>query len=152
MFAACIVSGNRVEIANTVERKFCSICGKEITHQKKRSKYCNDSRKCRDKAYNEKISKSRKAKRSKKEKEIINLIKDLGNEFNLMRTTNPNRKKTKGVLSRKTSIIATIRGKKRYYHGSDARLFLNEFDKRTKNELQTDCHDKSRLEQIQLQR
>ena len=114
------------------KKKYCLTCGKEITHQKSDSKYCNDQRKCRDKAYNLKVSEKRQAKRSKKEKEIINLIKDLGNEFNLIRTTNPNRKKIKGVLSRKTSIIATIGGKKKYYHGADARFFLNEFDKRTK--------------------
>jgi len=61
MFAACIVSGNRAETADTVERRFCCVCGKEITHQKKGSKYCNDSRKCRDKAYN--LKKIRKKKR-----------------------------------------------------------------------------------------
>ncbi len=135
--AACIVSGNRVEEATTVKKKYCLTCGKEIKGNKK-SKYCNDQRKCRDKAYNQKVSESRKAKRSKKEKEILHLIKDLGNEFNLIRTTNPNRKKIKGVLNRKTSIIATIGGKKKYYHGADARFFLSEFDKRlTQNLLNT---------------
>ena len=120
------------------KKKYCLTCGKEITGQKSDSKYCNDQRKCRDKAYNLKVSEKRKAKRSKEEKEIINLIKDLGNEFNLIRTTNPNRKKIKGVPSRKTSIIATIGGKKKYYHGAAARFFLNEFDKRlTQNLLNT---------------
>ncbi len=131
------------------KKKYCLTCGKEITHQKSDSKYCNDQRKCRDKAYNLKVSEKRQAKRSQKEKEIINLIKDLGNEFNLIRTTNPNRKKRKGVPTRKTSVIATIGGKKRYYHGADARFFLNEFDKRTKTELLTQCPDDTRLEHAQ---
>ncbi|MFA9370124.1 MAG: hypothetical protein ACERIH_00230 [Labilibaculum antarcticum] len=149
MFAACIVSGNRADTAVTIKSKFCSVCGKEITHQKKDSKYCSDNRKCRDKAYNLKVSEKKQAKRSQKEKEILHLIKDLGNEFNLIRTTNPNRKKIKGVPSRKTSIIATIGGKKRYYHGADARFFLNEFDKRTKTEVLTQCPDDTRLEHAQ---
>jgi len=132
------------------EKRYCLTCGKEITGQKSGSKYCNDQRKCRDKAYNLKVSQKRKAKRSKKEKEIINLIKDLGNEFNLIRTTNPNRKKIKGVPSRKTSIIATIGGKKKYYHGADARFFLNEFDRKTKTETLTQCPNDTRLEQEQF--
>ncbi|WP_321319609.1 hypothetical protein [Labilibaculum sp.] len=131
------------------KKKYCLTCGKEITGQKSDSKYCNDQRKCRDKAYNLKVSEKRQAKRSQKEKEIINLIKDLGNEFNLIRTTNPNRKKIKGVPSRKTSIIATIGGKKRYYHGADARFFLNEFDKKTKTEVLTQCPYDTRLEHAQ---
>ena len=143
--AGCIVNGNRVGETTTVKKKYCLTCGKEITGQKSDSKYCNDQRKCRDKAYNLKVSEKRQAKRSIKEKEIINLIKNLGNEFNLIRTTNPNRKKIKGVPSRKTSIIATIGGKKKYYHGADARFFLNEFDKRTKTKVVTQCPDDTRL-------
>ncbi|WP_461640552.1 hypothetical protein [Labilibaculum euxinus] len=131
------------------KKKYCLTCGKEITGQKSDSKYCNDQRKCRDKAYNLKVSKKKQAKRSQKEKEILHLIKDLGNEFNLIRTTNPNRKKIKGVPSRKTSVIATIGGRKKYYHGADARFFLNEFDKRTKTELLTQCPDDTRLEHAQ---
>ncbi|MFA9370725.1 MAG: hypothetical protein ACERIH_03360 [Labilibaculum antarcticum] len=128
--AAGIVSGNRVEEATTVKRKYCQVCGKDISHQKKDAKYCNDNRKCRDKAYNLNVSEKRKAKQTEKEKEILSLIKDLGNEFSLVRTTNPNRKKIKGVPSRKTSIVVTIGGKKKYYHGSQARFFLNEFEKK----------------------
>ena len=113
--------------------KYCLTCGKEITGQKSDSKYCNDQRKCRDKAYNLNVSEKRKAKRTEKEKEILNLIKDLGSELSLVRTTNPNRKKIKGVPSRKTSIVVTIGGKKKYYHGSQARFFLNEFEKKTES-------------------
>ena len=130
-------------------KKYCLTCGKEITGQKSDSKYCNDQRKCRDKAYNLKVSEKRKAKQNKKEKEILHLIKDLGNEFKLIRTTNPNRKKIKGVPSRKTSVIANIGGKKKYYHGADARFFLNEFEKRTQNELLIQCPDDTRLEHAQ---
>ena len=130
-------------------KKYCLVCGKEIKGNKK-SKYCTDQRKCRDKAYNQKVSERRKAKRSQKEKEILNLIKDLGDEFNLIRTTNPNRKKITGVPSRKTSIIASIGGKKKYFHGSAARFFLSEFEKRTKTELQTNCLEDTRLEQAEF--
>ena len=145
MFAACIVSGNRAEIADTVKRKFCSVCGKDITHQRKSSKYCSDNRKCRDKAYNLKVSEKKKARQTKKQKEILNLIKDLGTEFNLVRTTNPNRKKKKGMPGRKTSIIVDIGGKKRYFHGVAARFFLKEFEKKTESltnqhEYETDCN------------
>jgi hypothetical protein len=113
------------------KKKHCLICGKEITGQKTDSKYCNDQRKCRDKAYNLKVSETRKKKKSEKEKEILKLIKDIGNSLSLTRTTNPNRKKVKGVTSRKTSIIVTVNGKRKYYHGSQARFFLNEFEKKT---------------------
>ncbi|MCZ4693897.1 hypothetical protein [Ancylomarina euxinus] len=113
------------------KKKYCLICGKEITGQKTDSKYCNDQRKCRDKAYNLKVSETRKKKKSDKEKEIIKLIEKIGDKLSLTRTTNPNRKKTKGVKTRKTSIIVTINGKRKYYHGSQARFFLNEFDKKT---------------------
>jgi len=116
------------------KKKHCLICGKEITDQKTDSKYCNDNRKCRDKAYNLKVSETRKKKKSDKEKEIQKLIKDLGSELSLVRTTNPNRKKIKGGPNRKTSIIVTIGGKRKYYHGSQARFFLKEFDKKT------ECH------------
>jgi len=113
------------------KKKYCLVCGKEITGQKTDSKYCNDQRKCRDKAYNLKVSESRRKKKSNKEKEILKLIQDLGTELSLTRTTNPNRKKTKGVKARKTSIIVTINGKRKYYHGIAARFFLNEFEKKT---------------------
>jgi hypothetical protein len=113
------------------EKRYCSICGKEITHQKKGALYCSDNRKCRDKAYNLKVSETRKKKKSDKEKEILKLIKDIGDKLILTRTTNPNRKKLKGVPSRKTSIIVTVNGKRKYYHGSQARFFLNEFEKKT---------------------
>ncbi len=144
MFAACIVRDKRTETADTVKRKFCSVCGKEITHQKKDSKYCADNRKCRDKAYNLKVSERKQAKRNQKQKEIINLIKDLGNEFNLIRTTNPSRKKKNGVPGRMTSIIVNMGGKKRYFHGVAARFFLREFEKKTESltkqqQYETDC-------------
>ncbi|WP_372640214.1 hypothetical protein [Ancylomarina sp.] len=116
------------------KKKYCLICGKEITGQKSDSKYCNDQRICRDKAYNLKVSENRKKKKSDKEKEILKLIKNLGSEFTLTRTTNPNRKKAKGVKARKTSIIVTINGKRKYYHGSQARFFLDEFEKKTENQ------------------
>ncbi|GAB7086049.1 hypothetical protein JCM15579A_21450 [Marinifilum fragile] len=126
------------------EKRYCLTCGKDITHQKKGSKYCNDQRKCRDKAYNLKVSEKKKVKQTAKQKEILNLIKDLGTEFNLVRTTNPNRKKRKGVPGRKTSIIVDIGGKKRYFHGVAARFFLKEFEKKTESltnqhEYETDC-------------
>jgi len=142
----CDLSDQREEKEN---KKYCQVCGKEIKGNKK-SKYCTDQRKCRDKAYNQKVSERRKAKRSQKEKEILNLIKDLGDEFNLIRTTNPNRKKITGARCRKTSIIASIRGKRRYFHGSAARFFLSEFEKRTKTELQTNCLEDTRLEQAEF--
>jgi hypothetical protein len=113
------------------EKKYCLVCGKEITEQKTDSKYCSDQRKCRDKAYNLKVSETRKKKKSDKEKDILKLIQDLGPKLILTRTTNPNRKKVKGVPSRKTSIIVTVNGKRKYYHGSQARFFLNEFEKKT---------------------
>ena len=116
------------------EKIYCEICGKEIKGNKK-SKYCNDQRKCRDKAYNQKVSERRKNKRSKKEKEILKLMKDLGPGYNLIRITNPNRKRIIGIPSRKTSIIVTTNGVKKYFHGSDARFFLNEFDKRLTQNL-----------------
>lgn len=113
------------------KKKYCLTCGKDITDQKSDSKYCNDQRKCRDKAYNLKVSESRKKKKSDKEKEILKLINDIGDKLSLTRTTNPNRKKIKGVPNRKTSIIVTINGKRKYYHGSQARFFLHEFKKKT---------------------
>jgi len=113
------------------KKKYCLVCGKDITDQKTDSKYCNHNRKCRDKAYNLKVSESRKKKKSEKEKEILNLIQGLGSELSLVKTTNPNRKKNKGVKARKTSIIVTINGKRKYYHGSQARFFLKEFEKKT---------------------
>jgi hypothetical protein len=130
-FAACIVSGNRADQGAVAIKRHCEICGKEITHQKKGSKYCNDNRKCRDKAYNLKISESRKKKKSDEEKKILKILNDLGNNLSITRTTNPNRKKIKGVPSRETWIIVTINGKRKYYHGSQARFFLNEFEKKT---------------------
>ncbi len=132
--AACIVSGNRVEVATTVKRKYCEVCGKDITHLKKDAKYCNDNRKCRDKAYNMKVSESRKAKKTKKQKEILKIINELGQELKLTKTTNPSRKKIKGIPSRKTSIVVTINGTRKMYHGSAARFFLKEFEKKTDNQ------------------
>jgi len=113
-------------------RRYCMICGNDITHQNKNSKYCSDNRICRDKAYNIKVSEKRKANRSKKEQEILNLIETMGHELKLVKTTN--KKITKGK-SRKTSIVVTVNGKKKYYHGAQARFFLNEFEKKTKIEL-----------------
>ncbi|MDM8159056.1 hypothetical protein QUH73_04400 [Labilibaculum sp. K2S] len=129
----CIVCADSTEQSEVKEKKYCLCCGADISHQKKESKYCSHNRKCRDKAYNLKVSEKRKAKRSEKEKEILHLIKKLGSELSLVRTTNPNRKKIKGVPSRKTSIVVTIGGKKKYYHGSEARFFLNEFEKKTES-------------------
>ncbi len=134
MFAACIVSGNRAETADTVERRFCCVCGKEITHQKKGSKYCNDSRKCRDKAYNLKKSEKGKEKQCKQEKEILHLIQELGSDLSLIKTSNPKTIRMKGNPKRKTSIIVSINGKRKYYHGLAARFFLNEFEKKTDNQ------------------
>lgn len=132
--AASIVSGNRVEDTTTVKRKYCEVCGKDITHLKKDAKYCNDNRKCRDKAYNLKVSEKRKAKKTKKQKEILKLINNLGHELKLTKTTNPSRKKIKGIPSRKTSIIVTINGVRKMYHGSAARFFLKEFEKKTETQ------------------
>ncbi|MDE5419140.1 hypothetical protein L3049_14160 [Labilibaculum sp. DW002] len=115
------------------KKKYCLCCGADISHQKKESKYCSHNRKCRDKAYNLKISEKRKENKTKKEKEIINLIDKLGSQLKLTKTTNPNRKKTKGIPSRKTSIIVTINGTRKMYHGSAARFFLNEFEKKQMN-------------------
>ena len=115
------------------EKRYCEICGKEITHQKKGSKYCSDNRKCRDKAYNLKISEKRKAKRCKQEKEIIKLIQEIGNGLTPVRTTNPKRKKIKGIPSRKTSIIVTVNGIDKLYNGDAARFFLKEFEMKMNN-------------------
>ena len=115
------------------KKKYCLICGKEITGQKTDSKYCNDQRKCRDKAYNLKVSETRKKKKSDEEKKILKILNRFGNNLSITRTTNPNRKKIKGVPSRKTSIIVTMNGKRKYYHGEQARFFLNEFEKKTGN-------------------
>ncbi|RKD96753.1 hypothetical protein [Marinifilum flexuosum] len=111
-------------------RRYCIICGKDITHQNKNSKYCNDNRKCRDKAYNIKVSEKRKANRSKKEKEILNLIETMGQQLKLVKTSKP-KKGAKGK-SRQTSIVVKVNGKSKHYHGAQARFFLNEFEKKMK--------------------
>ncbi|MBI9058388.1 MAG: hypothetical protein JEZ01_11555 [Labilibaculum sp.] len=133
--AQCIVCADSTEQSEVKEKKYCLCCGADISHQKKESKYCSHNRKCRDKAYNLKVSEKRKANKTKKEKEIINLIDKLGSQLKLTKTTNPNRKKTKGIPSRKTSIIVTINGTRKMYHGSAARFFLNEFEKKTDESL-----------------
>ena len=115
------------------ERKYCQVCGKEITDQKTDSKYCSHDRKCRDKAYNLKVSESRKKRKSDKEKEILKLIDTLGDKLSLTRTTNPNRKKIKGVPSRETWIYLIIGGKRKYYGGYEARLIIKEFNKKTES-------------------
>ena len=130
--AGCIVSGNRVEEANTVKKKYCLVCGKDISHLKKDAKYCNDNRKCRDKAYNMKVSERRKAKRTQKQKEILKLINQFGTDLTLIKTTNPDRKKISGIPNRKTSIIIKANGKEKLLHGSAARFFLREFEKKKK--------------------
>lgn len=126
------------------EKRYCEVCGKEITDQRKGSKYCSNNRKCRDKAYNLKISEKRKSKRLNQEKEIIKIIKEIGNELKLVRTTNPKRKINKEKPQRKTSIVISANGRKRYFHGSAARYFIQEFEKKTetkninpKNKLKT---------------
>ena len=131
----CIVCADSTEQSEVKEKKYCLCCGADISHQKKESKYCSHNRKCRDKAYNLKVSEKRKANKTKKEKDIINLIDKLGSQLKLTKTTNPNRKKTKGIPSRKTSIIVTINGTRKMYHGSAARFFLNEFEKKTDESL-----------------
>ena len=113
------------------KKNFCLVCGKEIKAAKADSKYCSDNRKCRDKAYNLKVSESRKRKKNEKEKEILKLIDKMGPKLKLTKTTNPNRKKVKGVSGRKTSIVVTINGKRKYYHGTQARFFITEFEKKT---------------------
>ena len=113
------------------EKRYCLSCGKEITHQKKSSKYCSDNRKCRDKANNLKRSERIKAKQCKEEKEILSLMQNLGSDLSLIRTTNPKTKEEKGKLKRKTSIIVSIDGRRKYYHGLAARFFLREFEKKT---------------------
>lgn len=112
-------------------KRYCLSCGKEITHQKKGSKYCSDNRKCRDNAYNVKKSEKRRAKQCKQEKEILSLMQNLGSDLSLVRTTNPKTKEEKGKLKRKTSIIVSINGRRKYYHGLAARFFLREFEKKT---------------------
>ncbi|WP_321310549.1 hypothetical protein [Marinifilum fragile] len=112
------------------EKRYCLTCGKEITHQRKGSKYCSDNRKCRDKAYNALKSENKKAVQLKQEKEILHLIHGIGSDLNLIRTTNPNTKRIKGKPKRRTSIIVTVNGKERYFHGTDARFFLREFEKK----------------------
>jgi len=114
------------------KKKYCAVCGKDISHLKKDAKYCSDNRKCRDKAYNMKVSEQRKAKRTQKQKEIIKLIEDLGNELTLTKTTNPSRKKKAGIPSRRTSIVVTANGSQKLYNGAAARFFLKEFEKKKK--------------------
>ncbi|NOU62228.1 hypothetical protein [Marinifilum caeruleilacunae] len=130
--AGRIVSGKHVGETNMLKRKYCLVCGKDITHLKKDAKYCNDNRKCRDKAYNLKVSKQRKARRTQKQKEILKIINELGTDLMLTRTTNPGRRKIAGIPGRKTSIIVTTNGKQKLYHGAAARFFLKEFEKKKK--------------------
>ena len=137
MFAACIVSGNRAETADTVERRFCCVCGKEITHQKKESKYCNNSRKCRDKAYNLKKSEKGKEKQCKQEKEILNLIDEFGHELTLIRTTNPSGKRRTKKIGTKTSIKVKVNNKEKVYSGAPARFFIMNFEKKIKTNEKT---------------
>jgi hypothetical protein len=126
------------------EKKYCLVCGKEIKGNKK-SKYCTDQRKCRDKAYNLKVSEQRKIKRTQRQKQIAKLINEASENLKLVKTNNPDRKKRLGIPSRKTSIIVTMNGMERLYNGDDARFFLREFEKRTQKEVLTECLDK-RLE------
>ncbi|WP_421921162.1 hypothetical protein [Marinifilum sp.] len=120
------------------EKNYCLVCDKEIKGNKK-SKYCTDQRKCRDKAYNLKVSEQRKAKRTQKQEQIVKLINEVGENLKLIKTNNPDRKKRIGIPSRKTSIIVKMNGRERLYNGDDARFFLKEFDKRTKKEKLTKC-------------
>ena len=144
IYAACIVSGNRVEETNTVKKKYCKICGKDISHLKKDAKYCNDNRKCRDKAYNMKVSEQRKAKRTQKQKEILKLIKELGNDLKLTKTTNPDIRKKAGIPSKKTSIIVSVNGREKLYNGAAARFFLKEFEKKKKHKPQKNPEDETK--------
>lgn len=114
------------------EKKYCLVCGKDISHLKIDAKYCSDNRKCRDKAYNMKVSEQRKAKRTQKQKEILKLINELGHELTMTKTTNPSRKKVSGIPSKRTSIIVTVNGIQKLYHGAAARFFLTEFEKKKK--------------------
>ena len=140
-FAHRIVGGKRTQRSEgTQKKKYCLSCGKEITHQKKGSKYCSGNRKCRDKAYNLKISEHRKKEKGKVNQEIINLIEKHCNGSHIIRIepTTKKRKlqKNKGK-SLYSSIVVKVGGKEHFYHGANARFFLKEFNKKVDNELIT---------------
>ncbi|MCY1634396.1 hypothetical protein [Marinifilum sp. D737] len=126
------------------EKIYCEVCGKEITHQRKGSRYCSHNRKCRDTAYNLKISEKRKNKRLKQEKEITKIIKEIGSQLQLVRTTNPKSKRNhpRGKPMRRTSIVVSANGRKRYFHGSAARYFIQEFEKKAET---NDINPKNKL-------
>lgn len=140
-FAHRIVGGNRPQRSEgTQKKKYCLTCGKEITNQRKDSKYCSDNRKCRDKAYNLKISESRKKEKERINQEIINLIEQHCNGSHIIRTEPTTRKRklqeSKGK-SLYSSIVVNVGGKEYFYHGANARFFLDEFNKRIDYELRT---------------
>jgi predicted nucleic acid-binding Zn ribbon protein len=124
-------------------KKYCLVCGKDISHSKKDAKYCSDNRKCRDKAYNLKVSEQRKAKRTQKQKEILKLIDELGHELTMTKTTNPSRKKIAGIPSKRTSIIVTVNGIQKLYNGAAARFFIKEFERKTNCKSQKDPNDET---------
>ncbi|MCT4644817.1 MAG: hypothetical protein N4A74_07515 [Carboxylicivirga sp.] len=126
----------------TSEKKYCLTCGKEITQQRKGSKYCADNRKCRDKAYNTKKSKQRKKENEKTIQEIHDLIETHCSGSHLLRveptTTKRRKAKGKGLSS---SIVVRFGGSEYFYHGSQARYFLNEFSKRVSRDESTQVED-----------
>jgi hypothetical protein len=133
-FAQRIVVCKRTQRSEgTQEKKYCLTCGKDITHQKKGSKYCSNNRKCRDKAYNLKVSEFRKKEKERVKEEIINLIGRHCDGSHIVRTSPITRKRklkaSKGN-SLYSSIVVSVDGKEYFYHGSAARFFLDEFEKR----------------------
>jgi len=61
-------------------------------------------------------------------------MQELGSDLSLIKTSNPKTIRMKGNPKRKTSIIVSINGKRKYYHGLAARFFLKEFEKKTDNQ------------------
>ena len=63
--------------STTKQRRFCAICGREITHQKGGSRFCSEkyfgkeARKCRNKDSNRRLTLKRKIKRAMKQKKDI---------------------------------------------------------------------------------
>lgn len=71
----------------TKQRRFCAICGREITHQKGGSRFCSEkyfgkeARKCRNKDSNRRLALKRKIKREMKQKKDIAITYELNGQL-----------------------------------------------------------------------
>ncbi len=134
-----IVCGKRADCkADTITINYCQTCGKDISHQKKGSKFCNDQRICRDKAYNLKISEHRKKEKDKINQDIKDLIEQRCNGSYII-ITEPTTKKKKLQKNKGedlgNEIVVSVGGKQYSYSDANARFFLREFYKSVDNEL-----------------